>query len=114
MFFCYLIVLDGLGQRLHLHSLIQLVFMQQVDEMVQRALVEAHFRMQCAHTLEDIHTTGIQSPTGKKDTFCYRFRLTVSQKQIWIPNPAAMAFKNIVLLKASVSNTKRLVFVLQN
>lgn len=68
MFFCYLIVLDGLSQRLHLHSLIQLVFMQQVDEIVQRALVEAHFRMQCAHTLEDINTTGIQSPIGEKKT----------------------------------------------
>lgn len=68
MFFCYLIVLDGLSQRLNLHSLIQLVFMQQVDEIVQRALVEAHFRMQCAHTLEDIHTTGVQSPIGEKKT----------------------------------------------
>lgn len=68
MFFCYLVVLDGLSQRLHLHSFIQLVFMQQVDEIVQRALVEAHFRMQCAHTLEDIHTTGIQSPMGEERT----------------------------------------------
>lgn len=60
--FCYLIVLNGLRQRLHLHSLVQLVFMQQVNKIIQRALVEAHFRMQGAHTLKNFHATGLQSP----------------------------------------------------
>lgn len=63
--FCYLIVLDGLGQRLHLHRLVQLVFMQQVNEVIQRALVEAHFRMQRPHTLENVHAAGFQSPAGE-------------------------------------------------
>lgn len=36
--------------------------MQQVNEIIQRALVEAHFRMQRPHTLENVHAAGLQSP----------------------------------------------------
>lgn len=59
---CYLVVLDGLCQGLHLHCFVQLVFVQQVDEIVQRALVEAHFRMQRSHALENVHAAALQSP----------------------------------------------------
>lgn len=40
--------------------------MQQVDEIVQRALVEAHFRVECPHALKDLHAAGIQSPTNQR------------------------------------------------
>lgn len=52
----HLIVLDGLGERLHVDGLIQLVLMQQLDEEVQRALVGAHLGVQAAHLLVHIHT----------------------------------------------------------
>lgn len=40
--------------------------MQQVDEIIQRALMEAHFRVQCTHALKNLHVTGIQSPEGEE------------------------------------------------
>lgn len=58
----YLIVFNGLGERLHVDRLIQLVFVQQVDEEVQRTLVDAHLRVQRADLLIDINRTLIQSP----------------------------------------------------
>lgn len=60
---CYLVVLDGLSQRFHLHSLIKLIFMQQVDEIIQRAFMKAHFRVERTHALKNLHTTGVQSST---------------------------------------------------
>lgn len=63
--FCHLIVLDGLSQRFHLHGFIELIFMQQVNEIIQRALMEAHLRVQGTHALKSVHTTGIQSPKTK-------------------------------------------------
>lgn len=65
--FFYLIVLDGLSQRFHLHSLIELIFMQQVNEIIQRALMEAHLRVQGTHALKSVHATGIQSPETKAE-----------------------------------------------
>lgn len=58
----YLVVLDGLGERLHVDRLIQLVFVQQVDQEVQGALVHAHLRVQRAHLFVDIHAALRQSP----------------------------------------------------
>lgn len=51
----HLVVLDGLGERLHLDRLVQLVLVQQLDEEVQRALVDAHLRVQRAHLLVRLH-----------------------------------------------------------
>lgn len=65
--FCYLVVLDGLSQGFHLNSLIQLVFMQQVNEIIQRALMEAHFRVECSHALKNLHAAAIQSPRTRTD-----------------------------------------------
>lgn len=62
----YLIVFDSLGQGFHLNSLIKLVFMQQVYEVIQRALMEAHFRVQCTHALKNLHTASTQSPGGRR------------------------------------------------
>lgn len=50
--------------------------MQQVDEVIQRALMEAHFGVERTHALENLHTTGVQRPGtraggGKRtDQFC--------------------------------------------
>lgn len=58
----YLIVFNGLGERLHVDRFVQLVFVQQVDEEVQRTLVDAHLRVQRADLLIDINRALIQSP----------------------------------------------------
>lgn len=58
----YLIVFNGLGERLHVDRLVQLVFVQQVDEEIQRAFMDAHLRVQRADLLIDLHTTLSQSP----------------------------------------------------
>lgn len=65
---CYLIVLDGLCQRFHLNRLIQLVFMQQVNEIIQGALMEAHLWVECPHTLQNLHSARAQSPEGSTKT----------------------------------------------
>lgn len=36
--------------------------MQQVDEIIQRALMEAHLRVECTHALKNFNAAGIQSP----------------------------------------------------
>ncbi len=58
----YLIVFNGLGERLHVDRLVQLVFVQQVDEEIQRTFMDAHLRVQRANFLIDIHTALSQSP----------------------------------------------------
>lgn len=61
----HLIVLNGLGEWLHIDRLIQLVFVQQVDEEVQGAFMNAHLRVQRAHLLVDLYTALRQS-SGKQ------------------------------------------------
>lgn len=40
--------------------------MQQVDEIIQRAFVEAHLRVEGTHALKNIHTASIQSPANRE------------------------------------------------
>lgn len=63
----HLVVFDGFGERLHLHRLVQLIFMKQIDEEVQRALVNAHLRVQRPHALVHLHPALTQSPDTQKD-----------------------------------------------
>lgn len=42
--------------------------MQQVDEIIQRAFVEAHLGVEGTHALKNIHAASIQSPANT-DTF---------------------------------------------
>lgn len=76
--FTYLVILDGFSQRFHLHSLIQLIFVQQVDEIIQRALVEAHLRVEGTHALKDVHPAAIQSPVNR-EAFVIRLASEVIQ-----------------------------------
>lgn len=55
LFTTNLIVFDSLGQRLHVDRLVQLVFVQQVDEEIQGTLMDAHLRVQRADLLVDLH-----------------------------------------------------------
>lgn len=72
---CYLIVLDRFSQWFHLNSLIQLVFKQQVNEIIQGTLVKDHFRVKCAHPFEDLNTARVQSSRQdrKKKVVCIGF-----------------------------------------
>jgi len=58
----HLVVLDGFGQRLHVDRLVQLVLVQQLDQEVQRALVDAHLGVQHPHLLVHLHTALVQGP----------------------------------------------------
>lgn len=62
----YLVVFDGLRKGFHLNSLIQLIFMQQVNEVIQWALMEAHFRVKRSHSFENLHAAGVQSPRNQE------------------------------------------------
>jgi len=64
----YLVVLDGPGQGLHIDRLVQLVLVQQVDEQVQRALVNTHLRVQSPHPLIHLHTAAAQGSAGAGGT----------------------------------------------
>lgn len=61
-----LIVFNSLGQRLHVDGLVQLVFVQQVDEEIQGTLVDAHLGIQSADLLVDLHAALGQSPQQKQ------------------------------------------------
>lgn len=69
-----LVVLDGLGERLHADRFIQLVSMQQVDQEVQGALVHAHLRVQRAHLFVDVHAALRQSPDVHGHTHRLQFQ----------------------------------------
>lgn len=66
LFTTNLIVFDSLGQRLHVDRLVQLVFVQQVDEEIQGTLMDAHLRVQRADLLVDLHAALSQRPESKK------------------------------------------------
>lgn len=50
-----LVVLDGLGERLDIDSLVQLVLVQQFNEEVQGALMGTHLGVEAAHLLVHVH-----------------------------------------------------------
>lgn len=58
-----LVVLDGLGERLHVYGLIQLVFVQQVNQEVQGTFVHAHLRVQSPDLLIYFDTALVQRTT---------------------------------------------------
>lgn len=62
-----LIVFNGLGQRLHVDRLVQLVFVQQIDEEIQGSLVDAHLRVQRADLLVDLHAALSQRSERKRE-----------------------------------------------
>lgn len=63
----HLIVFDGLCEQLHVDRLVQLVFVQHVDEEVQRSFMNAHLWIQRAHLLVDLHTALTQSSDKHRD-----------------------------------------------
>lgn len=64
----HLVVLDGFGQRLHVDRLVQLVLVQQLDQEVQGALVNAHLGVQHPHLLVHLHAALVQGPGGDAGT----------------------------------------------
>lgn len=71
----YLIIFNSLGERLHVDRLIQLVFVQQVNEEIQGSFVDAHLRIQRADLLIDLHAALSQSSDEQKQSACRNMKL---------------------------------------
>ena len=79
-----LVVLDGLGERLYVDSLIQLILVRQLDEEVQGALVGTHLRVEAAHLLIHVHTA-LREGAGDQT----RAREARGYRPVWGPPPCS-------------------------
>lgn len=43
--------------------------MQQIDEIIQGAFMEAHFRVKCSHPLKDLHAAAVKSPATRAERY---------------------------------------------
>lgn len=62
----YLIIFNSLSKWLHIHSFIQLIPVQQINEEVQGTLVHTHLRVKGTHTLIYLYITLIKGTTERE------------------------------------------------